>query len=241
MCTVTYLPTGETDFILTSNRDEAPHRSTERIATARINGQQLIFPRDAAAGGTWMVAADSDRVVCILNGAFEPHERTPPYRRSRGLMALDYYAFPDFKSFVRGYSFQGMEAFTMLVFERGTITDLRWDQSQLHPRPFDASRPHVWSSAPLYPPPVRKKREQWFAEWLNTHDTFRREDILHWHKTAGDGDPWNDVVMNRDNKVRTVSTTSIEKKDGQLDMHHCDLLHERVKKANIQIKGVTTT
>ena len=241
MCTVTYLPTGDDNFLLTSNRDEAPLRSPEQISSDQINGQELIFPRDTSAGGTWIAAANSGRLLCVLNGAFELHKRTPPYRRSRGLMALDYFAFPDFHTFLRAYTFEGMEAFTMLIFEQGAIVDLRWDQSQLHPRSFDASRPHVWSSAPLYPPTIRKKREQWFAEWLKTHDTFQRDDILHWHQTAGEGDPWNDVVMNRDNRVRTVSITSIAKQDGQLDMQYHDLLRHQVKSAKIQLKGAATT
>lgn len=241
MCTVTYLPKDNNNFILTSNRDEAPHRSPAHISTEVLNGQNLIFPRDESAGGTWIAAADSGRMLCILNGAFELHERTPPYRRSRGLMALDYFAFPDFQTFVRQYTFEGMEAFTVLIFERGRIMDLRWDQSQLHPREFDAAQPHVWSSVPLYPPPIRKKREQWFAEWLNTHDTFRRDDILHWHQTAGDGDPWNDVVMNRKNLVRTVSITSIERRDGLVEMQYHDLLRKQVKRAKIRLQGETTT
>ncbi|NBC09359.1 MAG: hypothetical protein GVY26_19390 [Bacteroidetes bacterium] len=241
MCTVTYLPTGDDSFLLTSNRDEAPHRSPEHISSGRINGQELIFPRDTSAGGTWIAAADSGRVLCVLNGAFELHERTPPYRRSRGLMALDYFAFPDFHTFLREYTFEGMEAFTMLIFEQGRVIDLRWDQAQLHPRTFEASRPHVWSSVPLYPPPIRKKREQWFAEWLAEHKHYAQEDILHWHQTAGEGDPWNDVVMNRDNVVRTVSITSIAKQDGRLDMQYHDLIRQQVKEAKIQLKGAATT
>jgi len=235
MCTVTYLPRGEQAYWLTTNRDEAPRRSPEHISAQQVKGQRLIFPRDEAAGGTWVVASDAGRVICLLNGAFKPHDRRPPYRRSRGLMALDFFEYPSFERFLDQYEFEGMEAFTMLIFESGQILDLRWDQSQLHPRYFDPTQPHVWSSAPLYPPPIRQKREQWFEDWLQEQKAYTRDSILHWHRTAGEGDPWNDVVMNRDDKVRTVSITSIERVYGEIDMQYHDLLRQQSKQRKIEI------
>jgi uncharacterized protein with NRDE domain len=237
MCTVTYLPQQEGQFLLTSNRDEAPHRSPEQISTEQVAGQQLVFPRDEAAGGTWIVASDSGQVICILNGAFENHERKPPYRRSRGLMALDYFTYPDAQTFIREYTFEGMEAFTMLVFEQGKVLDLRWDQAKLHSDHLDPSQPHVWSSAPLYPAPIRRKREIWFEDWLEQQEGYSRDAILHWHRTAGEGDPWTDVLMNRADIVRTVSITSIARQPDQIDMRYHDLLRDQVKTAKISIQG----
>lgn len=233
MCTVTYLPQQEGQFLLTSNRDEAPHRSPEQISTEQLAGHQLIFPRDEAAGGTWIVASDSGRVICILNGAFEMHERKPPYRRSRGLMALDYFTYPDAQAFIRAYAFEGMEAFTMLVFEQGKVLDLRWDQATLYPHHLDPNQPHVWSSAPLYPAPIRRKREIWFEDWLKQQKTYERDAILHWHHTAGEDDPWTDVLMNRADIVRTVSITSIARQPDKIDMRYYDLLRDQIKTAKI--------
>ena len=57
MCTVTYLPHGA-GFVLTHNRDEAPARTALAIDREKREGSNewLIFPRDAKAGGAWMVA-----------------------------------------------------------------------------------------------------------------------------------------------------------------------------------------
>ncbi len=223
MCTVTYLPKGGHQFILTSNRDEAPQRNSRELASEVHSGHSLLFPRDASAGGTWIAASAEGRVVCMLNGAFEPHHRQPPYRRSRGLMALDYFHFPAVEAFLRQYTFAGMEAFTMLIFEAGRVLDVRWDHTQLYQQELDPSQPHIWSSAPLYPAPVRRKRELWFRQWLQQQD-YSRQAILNWHYTAGDGDVWNDVVMNRDGLVRTLSISSIERGREQLKFEYRDLL-----------------
>ncbi len=34
-------------------------------------------------------------------------------------------------------------------------------------------------------------------------------DIIHFHQKGGDGDPFNDILMNRDNKIFTNSISSI--------------------------------
>jgi uncharacterized protein with NRDE domain len=224
MCTVTYLPLAQRGFIFTSNRDEAPHRSSPALRHEARGGQQLLFPHDPTAGGTWIAVSSADRLACILNGAFEPHRRNPPYRRSRGLMALDFFDFPAFGAFYDEYEFQGMESFTMLVFERGSLWELRWDERQQHLKRLDPALPHIWSSAPLYEPDVQRRREQWFAQWRAQRESFGREDVLSFHRSAGEGDPWNAVVMNRGNIVRTLSITSILKTERCIDLQFFDLL-----------------
>lgn len=224
MCTVTYLPQASEGFILTSNRDEAPFRSPQSISRQEVAGQQLIFPRDEAAGGTWIAASSAARLACILNGAFKPHQRRPPYRRSRGLMALDFFEFPSMGVFIQEYEFQGMEAFTMIVYERGSLLEFRWDESQQYVKELDPRQPYIWSSAPLYQPDVQRKREQWFAAWRARQAAFDREGILQFHRTAGDGDPCNDVVMNRGDLVRTLSITSVLKTEQLIDLQYFNLL-----------------
>ena len=54
-----------------------------------------------------------------------------------------------------------------------------------------------------------KKREQWFASFLNNHPTPTQQDILNFHRFAGDGDKQNDLLMTRDEVYTTVSITSI--------------------------------
>ncbi|MCB0639155.1 MAG: NRDE family protein [Lewinella sp.] len=224
MCTVTYVPTRAHEFFFTTNRDEAPGRSPQSLDRQVLDGAATVFPRDKGAGGTWIAAAGNERIICVLNGAFTAHRHQPPYRRSRGLMALDYFYFPDTPAFARGYAFPGMEPFTLVIWERGQLFDLRWDGADLHLTELPGDKPHIWSSAKLYPSEIRRKRETWFADWLARHPEPDEAAVRHFHAHAGDGDPHNDVIMNRANVVRTVSTTLIAATDQQWRMHYHDLL-----------------
>ena len=73
---------------------------------------------------------------------------------------------------------------------------------------MEVSIPHIWASCTLYDDEVIAKRQSWFAEWLKQHPNPTQDDILHFHVFTSDGDSHNDLVMNRDGKVFTVSVTS---------------------------------
>ncbi len=236
MCTVTYIPRQKGNFILTSNRDEQAARSPKSLSQIEQNRQQLIFPRDTEAGGTWIASSDADRVVCLLNGAFHGHDRNPPYRRSRGLMVLDFFSFEKAEDFFRNYRFQGMEPFTMLIVERGKLWELRWDETKKSVEQLDNEKPYIWSSATLYDAKTKAKRQKWFENWIKKVHIFSRENILHFHKTAGDGDPWNDVIMNREDIVQTVSITSILKLADRIDVMYHELLTNQIRTVEILLQ-----
>lgn len=235
MCTVTYLPNGRSDFMLSSNRDEAPQRAAHGIQ--RRNG--LLYPQDAGAGGTWIAASEQGKAAVLLNGAFELHERRPPYRLSRGLMVLQYFDFADAGAFIAQFDFQGLEPFTLILRDRGELHEIRWDAQRLHHRPLDPEVPHIWASATLYAPEFQEKRRQWFADWLRNTPMPRQDDILHWHRTAGEGDPWNDVVMNRNGMVQTVSITSISFAGDEAGMVFYDLLEGQMQREFVQLQWKT--
>ncbi|MFZ2898008.1 MAG: NRDE family protein [Saprospiraceae bacterium] len=226
MCTVTYIPQGPGAFTLSSNRDESPARSPMHLSRETAGGHTLIFPRDTTAGGTWIAAQTDNRIVCLLNGAFEKHRHQPPYKRSRGIMVLDFFGYPDAAGFARDYDFEGMEPFTLVLIDKGHLAELRWDEQQVHFTELNPETYHIWSSSTLYPAPVREKRTQWFRDWLENRSDFSLEAIHQLHATGGEGDPWNDYVMNRNGIVQTVSISHIVKRPESLDFIYHDLLRK---------------
>ncbi|MDX1942987.1 MAG: NRDE family protein [Saprospiraceae bacterium] len=233
MCTVTYIPKGKDNFILTSNRDEQATRSPRNLSIVE-GDTQLVFPRDGGAGGTWIAMSDSDKVLCILNGAFERHERKPNYRMSRGIMALEFFEFDKAEDFFERFDFRAIEPFTMVAYDQGNLFELRWDEQVAHIKELSANEHHIWSSATLYEASIRAKREEWFANWLEGREDFDLPAILDFHHHAGEGDPWNDVIMNR-GYVQTVSVTSIVKTPDSAAMLYHDLLREELKQAKIEL------
>ncbi|HRF39620.1 MAG TPA: NRDE family protein [Saprospiraceae bacterium] len=221
MCTVTYLPKGpDHEWLLSSNRDEAPHRAAHGIQ--RRPG--LLFPQDMGAGGTWIAAHEQGRAAVLLNGAFGLHQRRPPYRLSRGLMVLQYFEFADVAEFVQYFEFHGLEPFTFIIREPAGLYEIRWDEQHLHHKLLPSDEPHIWASATLYGPEPQQKRRRWFAEWLQKDALKDQQDVLRWHRHTGDGDAWNDLVMNRNGMVQTVSITSIAQRGNAMSMIFQDLL-----------------
>ncbi len=221
MCTVTYIPQPEGGFLFTSNRDEAPSRSAKEMASKKLeNGVEIHFPRDSKAGGTWLAVSNDNRLICVLNGAFERHEHQPPYRLSRGIMALDFFEYSSAIDFFEEYEFEGIEPFTLVIVDDGNLIDFRWDGTEVYMGMRDEESCHIWSSAMLYPLEIKEKRETLFSDWLSTKESISKEDILDFHRNGKVGDPKYDLVMNRGELVRTVSITSVVSKDEQFSMEH---------------------
>ena len=239
MCTVTYIPKGNNEFILTQNRDESPTRSAHNLLKINKNGKEVLFPRDSGAGGTWIAVSDSNQLVSILNGAFMKHKHQPPYRRSRGIMALDFFDFSNAEQFFQTYDFEGMEPFTMLIFDDGKLFDFRWDERYKFIEELDVNQTHIWASSTLYTKEAKKKRRIWFEDWKKGRKDFSQSAILDFHRTAGDGDPENDLVMNRSNMVRTTSITSIVKSKSETEMYFSDLLSGKVLEDRIDLKAIS--
>jgi uncharacterized protein with NRDE domain len=238
MCTVTYIPQAAGNFILTSNRDENAARSPQNLTRFVQDGNELIFPQDTSAGGTWIAAAADNRAVCLLNGAFEKHQHRPPYKRSRGVMVLDFFSYPSAPVFFEKYDFEGMEPFTFVMVDDGKLYELRWDEKNTHARQLDNKDYYIWSSSTLYPKEIREQRKGWFAEWRHERVDFSLEAIQHFHANGGKGDTWNGFVMNREDRVQTVSITNIVKKENSIELIYNDLLRNNMVQNKVALAKI---
>lgn len=236
MCTVTFLPTpanaspetASEGFILTSNRDEQASRQRALLPRRySLGGRTVFYPKDGQAGGTWIATDEQRYTLCLLNGAFEAHVPCPPYRQSRGQVIPDFFGYENEIDFSLHYGFMGIEPFTLIVVEYDptlSLLELRWDGVQLHRTILDATIPYLWSSATLYPPPIRQKRERWFTNWLTHQSGYSQEAIVAFHQQTGEGDPENDLLMQRQGGIRTVSITSVERNEQAHRLYYSDLL-----------------
>ena len=223
MCTVTYLPYG-TGFILTSNRDEAPHRSPKELSElSGPKGQRLYLPRDTG-GGSWIVASSTGRVACLLNGAYQLHRRVPPYKRSRGLVVLDAFGYDSPIDFWDQYDFSGIEPFTLLLIDQEQFLEGRWDGHRVWLTQIELAQPHLWASATLYDAKKRAARHHWFRDWLVQNTVYDTEAIHKFHRTGGVGDRQNDLVMQRPEGVQTVSVSQVVHTDEYFGMLYDHLL-----------------
>lgn len=224
MCTVTFLPLEKNEFILTSSRDENPLRPTALVPEFReYNHQQLIYPQDPLHKGTWIASSKAGKTVCLLNGAFEKHIPQPPYKKSRGLVVLDSFAYNNFSDFCQQYDFDAIEPFTLVGIQNAQLYVLKWDGAKTHCQELDFSKPHIWSSVTLYTKEIIRKREEWFNTWQTENSTYSVRDIRAFHHHAGDGDITNDIKINRSSTMSTLSITSVSLVSKNLEMIYEDI------------------
>ena len=183
MCTVTYVPQGSPSFILTSSRDESVKRDRALPPeNYKLDTIQAIFPKDSAKGGTWIGCSSNQRTLCLLNGAFEKHEPSDQFIKSRGLVVLDFFTADNIQDFVNRYSFENVEPFTLIIIEyveARILYEFRWDGNQKHLNQLDDQANHIWSSCTLYTPEEANEKATLFQQYLEGKHSA--EDLLTIH------------------------------------------------------------
>jgi len=228
MCTVTFIREQE-HFFITSNRDEKIHRGKALPpAVYQIGPTDLLFPKDTDAGGTWIILKNSKTAAVLLNGGFVSHHPAPPYRRSRGLVLIDILADSDPESYFGTINLAEIEPFTLILLQDLSLYECRWDGQEKHKILLDAQQHYIWSSATLYTESTQQQRVEWFAKWQIANPHPSPESIVHFHRFAGDGDQQNDVQMNRDGQLLTVSITGIHLNGKEAAMQYLDLKEDAV-------------
>lgn len=232
MCTVTFLPLNNTNFILTSNRDEQKERETLAPKKYFEDGVEMVFPKDKIAGGTWIGTSSNNRLVCVLNGAFKRHKRKASYKVSRGLISKDVLKTKNLVSFIDGIDLEGVEPFTMVIVDWNSsklnFYELVWDEHQKHFTKLE-NKATIWSSSTLYANEVIGERKRLFKNWLIENE-WTSENILKFHHSSK-GDKEQAILMRR-SYIETVSITSIKKENDQIDLLYEDMVHSKKSTLN---------
>jgi uncharacterized protein with NRDE domain len=240
MCTVSFVPLTKDHFILTSNRDETTARGL--ASTPQIIGKEnylLACPVDPLGSGTWIAASTFGDMICLLNGAFKRHKHQPPYRKSRGLVVLDYFDIGDPQKFVAEYDLSNIEPFTMVMVSRynGTqLFELRWDGNGKFFKKLDSMKWHLWSSATLYSDQLIKKKKEKFEELLSESLKslpFISETMIEIHGRF----LYEDWVKppEKVDVVATLSITCVESNSDELKMYYRDLVQKDLPLASLTL------
>lgn len=227
MCTVSFIYKGDNDFLLTSNRDEGISRRTIEPKYYVDNGVESLYPKDEVAGGTWVGVSSKNRLLCLLNGAFEKHVRKPKYSKSRGLIVKELLEVDDLMKSIREYDFSGVEPFTLILIDWQKdlqLIELVWDEKFAHIKELPLES-RIWSSSTLYTDAMKEIRRVWFADYLSENEATS-ESIFKFHETYGVGD--NDIDLQIDRgMLKTVSITAFDKQSEVVNVRYKDLLNNK--------------
>lgn len=225
MCTVTFLPKNNGDFIFTSNRDEQPNRKTLMPEIYTVDGVAYLYPKDEKAGGTWIALSENERLVCLLNGAYENHKANGPYAYSRGLVVKEVLEAENVKWAIEDLELEGVEPFTLIAMDWSFMPiciELIWDGVKKDIRIL-SNKSKIWSSSTLYDKTIKAERESWFSDFQEKYPEATQENILDFHLNDSLGTSETSIKMKR-SLVETISVTSIIKQGDCLEMYYLDTL-----------------
>jgi hypothetical protein len=236
MCTVTLFYKGKNDFIITSNRDEAPDRASYPPDFYKENTTTLLYPKDKLAGGTWIGISDKNRMICLLNGGFEFHTRKSNYKHSRGIIVKDLLTADNLETKVKSYNFENIEPFTIVAADwtlNLKFFELVWDGNRSHftNLPLETN---IWSSSTLYTDKMKAERHSWFSEF-NSDKELSSKSLFKFHSNVSDNMDYG-IIMDR-GFVKTTSITQIEKTDNVLKMTFLDLTSNSQTSKELKLVG----
>lgn len=223
MCTVTLLPTNNSGFILTSNRDEAASRHALAPAFYSFESAKLLYPKDKSSGGSWIGLSDKHRLICLLNGGFVKHNRLTEYRQSRGIVVKHLLAAKNLQLAITAYDFSGIEPFTLVIVDWHSelqFYELVWDGVDKHLKKLPLE-PRIWSSSTLYTEDKKLARVDWFSAFLAEKEGSSK-DLLDFHKNTQPNNLDFGLLMDR-GFVKTTSITQVEKTKERVTMRYENL------------------
>jgi hypothetical protein len=79
----------------------------------------------------------------------------------------------------------------------------------------------------LYSQPIRAQREVWFKEVLQSKNQLTEKDLLNFHLSKHDNGSVNDLIMERDNELQTISVSQVvDSKEGKR-FYYIDLITDQ--------------
>ncbi|NUM32510.1 MAG: NRDE family protein [Bacteroidetes bacterium] len=239
MCTLSYIPLSHNDYILTSNRDEKYERKSALSPQLyNIKGVNVAYPKDLEKNGTWIAMSDNCYTLCLFNGANTPHKPMKSYKRSRGLILLDFFNYNNINQFLISTDFKGVEPFTLVIIQyvnQIKLFEIVWNGKQIQIFYKDANKPHIWSSVMIYESEIRIHRKKMFDDFINKNNetTFEKE-ILNFHKNKDFTDKKQNLIIKTE-IVSTVSITQVLKNGLKTEMKYHDLKIDKTAEISVDL------
>lgn len=221
MCTVTFIPFQDSDYVLTQNRDVSIRRpKAEPPDYHDYHGSSLLYPIDVKGGGTWN-AVSSTYQAFILNGAdydYYPDFEAP---KSRGSLCLD--LLVNGKEFMEDHDFRDYDDFTLIFFPRDRASDMdewRWNGEKLLHRSRPIDEPYMWISRGMYTKDDYTRKRLAFHRFL---ENIRKveglpffEDIWSFHHRKTVMDQEGFLISRAQHQLGTVSVMQVIQENGVL-------------------------
>jgi len=226
MCTVLYIP-GNDKSTLVSLRDESPLRLAAQNPKLFQQGEiTALYPRDPIGGGTWVGANDKGIIIILLNGGFVCHERKEQYAKSRGLIVSELLMTSDPVNQWMQFDLSAIEPHTLVILQHKKLFQLVWDGDTAHQIQKDENACHIWSSSTLYNEVASKRRNEIYSNWVDNFKEIHPPAVLVFFLSFSDNQ--NGFIINRNEKVKTLSMSYLEITERQILFNYQDFITNNV-------------
>ena len=213
MCTVIFT-SAKNKITFASLRDENPERPLAKSPETYISKNiKFLMPQDPLAGGTWVGINEFMNVIILLNGGFENHLKKEIYQKSRGQIVKELLLSVTPVIDWHLLDLSDIEPFTLIVWSKDNLFELVWDGKEKHRKILDSSVSHIWSSSTLYDDFSKNERAHLFHDWVKKNQEITNLKLLNFFKSNKDEE--NGFVINRNEKMKTLSYSFIELYDSQ--------------------------
>jgi hypothetical protein len=199
----------EKGIVITSNRDEQRSRKNSLTPEFLDLGKcKAIIARDAQAQGTWLLTDNLGRTAILLNGAFETHIPSPPYRESRGIILMNLFQEENFRSAFLFYNLENIEPFQVIYLDLEQAFQCVWDGNQKQLFEIDLSTPQVFFSPTLYTKEQQTEKRNHFFKTFTDLSLFKAPRLFEFHSEQNENSDL-DFFMNREQQT-TKSISQVE-------------------------------
>jgi hypothetical protein len=222
MCTVVFIP-GKNEYSFASLRDESPLRP-KALGPELYTSKNIthLSTKDPLGGGTWIGANEFGNIIILLNGAFEKHEQQNNYIKSRGTIVAELLVSELPVIEWNLMNLMNVEPFTLIVWSEENLFELVWDGKEKFRKRMDISKAYIWSSSTLYSQEAKTIREELFNNWITMNPPISKLSLLNFFNSNTES--VNGFIMNRNEKVKTLSYSFIEHKNNDsTTFHYFDL------------------
>lgn len=235
MCTVSFVPVND-GYVFTFNRDEKPERYTPNfISQEQLGYKDIWFTKDSKAGGTWFAADSLGNVIMLFNGAFAKHEKQPQYVKSRGVILYEMTAAKEMQQHFVNSCLQGIEPFSVILFENNNLFRLTWDGMEKHTTQLLKEAAYIFSSATLYSDTIQEMRRKWFASYLQLQPQVNSRSVMDFHREYKSDDRENGLIIERDAGCCTLSISQAVIQDNKLLLKHHDIRTGKIHQQQITL------
>ncbi|GIX43113.1 MAG: hypothetical protein KatS3mg129_2846 [Leptospiraceae bacterium] len=248
MCTLTIIPYNHLQKVFIGfNRDELKNRKVAiPPAIYNNNNIQMIYPKDANFGGTWLGLNEYGYFFFLLNynqkNLYLNYYINPSYKnkKSRGLIIpelLQLKSKIEILNYIKNLDYYNYSPFRLIFFDKNENNIFQFIYTGRGKKVRYFQIPFFQASSGLGDYKIYPLRKKHYKNFLKNPSIKKQ---IYFHNYIDSKNPESSIKINRKLSM-TVSQTFILIKNKNIILHYYDLINQKKYKLNLSLKSTLST